>query len=384
MVVTLRTMKDSPKIKGERIDAVGKDCIRRTTKEVLATLLEESALKTPDSWIQNNDNSRSASRTASCLFFDTAGFRHVSSFATAAECAAMKHKMKELVDEWNPDQGLLDCNGTDEDQFAARGDYFLESANKTHFFAEPAALDTDGSSLLPQYQQDKLTALNKVGHGLHLQPGVFNEYCRSAKVRELVTDLGWKDAVAPQGMYIFKQARTGGVVNSHQDSTFLYTTAKQSCLGLWLALDDSTVDNGCLWVRPKSHREPVRRQFKKNPAHFGADAIQARSNNAVGDTSQPKLLMEDLYEHAVDWEGKLPLGDWKGLLKIGFIPVECKAGDLVVFAGELDHLSLPNYSDRPRHTFQLHLVEGPGGGVTWSPSNWLQYPAGKSFVRLND
>jgi hypothetical protein len=28
-------------------------------------------------------------------------------------------------------------------------------------------------------------------------------------------------------------------------------------------------------------------------------------------------------------------------------------------AGELDHLSLPNYSELPRHTFQLHAVEGP-------------------------
>ena len=58
------------------------------------------------------------------------------------------------------------------------------------------------------------------------------------------------------------------------------------------------------------------------------------------------------------------------------MPVECKAGDLLAFPGLLDHLSLPNTSDAPRHTFQLHLVEGPRAGVTWHERNWLQYPTG--------
>merc|ERR1711865_1161567 len=58
---------------------------------------------------------------------------------------------------------------------------------------------------------------------------------------------------------------------------------------------------------------------------------------------------------------------------LNFVPVEVKAGDLVVFCGTLDHFSLPNFSQKQRHTFQLHLVEGPTAGITWSPENWLQY-----------
>ena len=53
-----------------------------------------------------------------------------------------------------------------------------------------------------------------------------------------------------------------------------------------------------------------------------------------------------------------------------------------VFPGTLDHLSLPNYSTKSRHTFQLHLVEGPKNGVTWSKGNWLQYPKGTEFHEL--
>ena len=88
----------------------------------------------------------------------------------------------------------------------------------------------------------------------------------------------------------------------------------------------------------------------------------------------------------VPWDGNLPPG-WEsptrdGLFEAGFVPVECEAGDLIAFPGELDHLSLPNRSGDPRHTFQLHLVEGEGAGVVWSESNWLQYPEGKSFLNI--
>jgi hypothetical protein len=39
----------------------------------------------------------------------------------------------------------------------------------------------------------------------------------------------------------------------HQDETFIPTPDASLC-GVWIALDDATVDNGCLWVQPGSHR----------------------------------------------------------------------------------------------------------------------------------
>lgn len=185
--------------------------------------------------------------------------------------------------------------------------------------------------------------------------------------------------MVPQSMYIFKGSKTGGVVSSHQDSTFLFTEPKQTCLGLWLALDDATLDNGCLWVRPKSHRESVRRHFQRNPDHFGESSIASLSNECHGDPSLPKLRMMSLSDKGAEeapWEGSVP----DDLLRAGFIPIECHAGDLLAFCGETDHLSLANESDTPRHTFQLHLTDSCGS--SWSPYNWLQYPPGKSFVAL--
>merc|ERR1712070_839698 len=110
-----------------------------------------------------------------------------------------------------------------------------------------------------------------------------------------------------------------------------------------------------------------------------------------GGVDEPDVVMvfEDQVppEGSIPWEGAMPSG-WEppscdGLFDAGFVPVECSAGDLLVFAGELDHLSLPNLSESPRHTFQLHLVEGPNEGISWSKTNWLQYDDGRPFMRVS-
>jgi hypothetical protein len=54
------------------------------------------------------------------------------------------------------------------------------------------------------------------------------------------------------------------------------------------------------------------------------------------------MIFENLVNKAdaakVPWEGSLPEVSWPppcdGLFETGFVPVECKAGDLVVFSGK--------------------------------------------------
>jgi phytanoyl-CoA hydroxylase len=350
------------------------------SKKLLA--LEQQARETPlstlPSWVRPEAKSDWLDhRSEKCRYFDSHGFLVVPGFAqsiTENTTQALKDQMEYLANnEW--DLGVsdkIDTFGTDTKSNASRGDYFLDSSDRVHYFAEVDAMDPETKQLKPEFQDNKLAALNKSGHGMHTIPGAFREYTMSKQILELVLDLGWQDPVVPQSMYIFKQPDIGGTVHSHQDSTFLHTTPKQSCLGLWLALDNATLENGCLWVRPGSHREPLRRQFIRNPDYF-----EEKKEDAA------KLIFRQLDDSShVDWEGGLPTNH--SLIDARFIPVEVKAGDLVTFCGTLDHLSLPNVSKHPRHTFQLHLVEGPKAEVpvTWSTSNWLQYPPGKQFVRL--
>ncbi|GAX24490.1 hypothetical protein FisN_2Hh016 [Fistulifera solaris] len=337
--------------------------VHQHTAETIQRLEQESLQVSVKSWLDDTPVSSTRSR-----FFHHAGFLHLPNFVDTSTCYKMKECMQEIVNnEWDTQQ--MDSFGTSAKENTARGDYFLESAARVHFFAEPSALD-DNKQLKAEFQENKIAALNKVGHGLHLRQGPFSEYAFSVKISELMSELGWNDPLLPQSMYIFKQAVVGGAVNSHQDSTFLFTEPRQSCCGLWLALDEATTENGCLWVRPKSHREAVRRQYARNSAR-------------ESDPSAPQFLMKELYEHSISWDGGLPgIGSFDDLMQAGFIAVPCQPGDLLVFSGELDHLSLPNKSSAARHTFQLHLIEGKD--TTWSASNWLQYEnPSRPFPRLH-
>ena len=372
--------------------------------------VEEPEARPYRSWVRGdislNPSSSSWHPSDRCRTFDELGYLLIPQFATSEEVQSMKIEMVRLVqNEWFP--GGKDTTAvfrTDDKQIQAQGhsDYFLDSADRIHYFAEVDAVDPTTGALKPEYlsnknnTKNKIRALNKAGHGLHLQQNssAFASYTTSSKVGSLLRELGWVDPVVPQSMYIFKQAsgvKGGGEVTSHQDSTFLHTEPRQTCIGLWLALDDATLTNGCLWVRPGSHHEKLRRRFVRNPKHFGS-ALAYDDNNdtaaGVGDRSEPQMIFNSVnINNSVPWEGKLPdnslsAPECKGLYDAGFIPVPCSAGDLVAFVGTMDHLSLPNTSNGARHTFQLHCVEGEGAGVTWSKTNWLQYPAESTFMKL--
>lgn len=51
-----------------------------------------------------------------------------------------------------------------------------------------------------------------------------------------------------------KPAHHGGVVAWHQDYSYWTRTQPMAHLTCWMALDDSTVDNGCLYYVPGSHK----------------------------------------------------------------------------------------------------------------------------------
>lgn len=46
-------------------------------------------------------------------------------------------------------------------------------------------------------------------------------------------------------MYIYKNPGIGSEVKSHQDGTYLFTEPN-SVVGFWIALEDATLQNGCL------------------------------------------------------------------------------------------------------------------------------------------
>jgi phytanoyl-CoA hydroxylase len=53
----------------------------------------------------------------------------------------------------------------------------------------------------------------------------------------------------------------------------------------------------------------------------------------------------------------------------GYVPLEAPQGTLVVLHGLLPHKSGPNRSDRSRHAYAVHAVDG---GAAYPADNWLR------------
>jgi ectoine hydroxylase-related dioxygenase (phytanoyl-CoA dioxygenase family) len=97
-------------------------------------------------------------------------------------------------------------------------------------------------------------AVSKIFH-LHRDP-VFAEFAHSTAVIDLVSPLIAPDVDVFLSQFIFKTAGAWGQP-WHQDSLYFPFEPKRPVVGVWLAVTEATLQNGCLHVLPGSQAEPV-------------------------------------------------------------------------------------------------------------------------------
>ena len=265
--------------------------------------------------------------TAQIAAWHRDGFLTLSGFKPTAELEAAKARARALVEAFDPAQGASRFSTRDRSKVAdAR---LLASADQVHCFFEEEALDDEGRLLVP-----KARSINKIGHALHDRDPVFDRFSHGPALADLAADLGLLQPQVWQSQLIFKQPHIGGEVGWHQDASF-FVTDPITVTTLWFALEDATLDNGCLWVEPGGHRGPLRERYRCEQGRLSMQALDA--------TPWP------------DSGSALPL------------PVA--AGTLVVLHGLLPHYSASNRSAHSRLAYTLHVTDAT---AAYSPLNWLQ------------
>lgn len=142
------------------------------------------------------------------------------------------------------------------------------------------------------------------------------------RVMEVLAALLGQPALMAQTMYYFKPPGAKGQ-GMHQDNFYLLA-APATCIAAWTAIDAATLDNGCLWVVPGSHRHDI----------HCPKAVPGENWNNYGDTHINPFPRE---------------------VKPVAVPVP--RGSTMFFGGQLIHGSGPNRTrDTSRRTFIGHYV----------------------------
>jgi phytanoyl-CoA hydroxylase len=216
---------------------------------------------------------------------------------------------------------------------SAAEDYFLESGDKIRFFLEKDAFDKNGKMNYPLKD-----SINKIGHAMHDINPKFVNFSYSNEMKYIANSIGYKKPILVQSMYIFKNARIGGEVPPHTDNTYIRTNPS-SCMGIWVAFDDAESSNGGMWGVPGSHKTPTNWFLKLKCVNGKKYTVYEPSEKPIYDTNKA-------------------------------VKLEVEKGSVILLHGDFVHFSYANASEKQRHAYTLHLVEGKEH--TYEPDNWLQ------------
>ena len=146
---------------------------------------------------------------------------------------------------------------------------------------------------------------------------------------------GGEDMAFDFDMLIDKLPRTNTPTPWHQDMSYWIELPDIRSLSVWIALDETTVDNGCMWYVPGAHKEPLR---VHREAGKGGGALECEASEEEG------------------------------------VPVPLAPGSAVLHVGAALHYSRGNTTDtrrrafivncRPRAMVDLERREGMDHGLT--------------------
>jgi len=193
-------------------------------------------------------------------------------------------------------------------------------------------------AVLPEDTDEDVIQRTLCVHFPHKVSEVMYDFLAQRTIVDVLTRVISPNVKCMQSMLFIKSSGKPGQA-WHQDEGFI-PTRDRSLNAAWMALDDATVENGCLWVIPGSHKRGLLWPHRQHA--------------------------DDRFDCVVE-SFQFPYTDDDA------VPVEVKAGSIVFFNGYLLHRSMPN---RAQSGFRRSLVNHYCSAETLLPWLPMEKPVG--------
>ncbi|MBI4552875.1 MAG: phytanoyl-CoA dioxygenase family protein [Candidatus Latescibacteria bacterium] len=186
-------------------------------------------------------------------------------------------------------------------------------------------------------------------HMLHRKLDIHERFLLHPRMLDVLETLIGPDVLALQTMLFLKPPGREGQ-GYHQDSYYIPTYPDTLC-GAWLAIDRADEENGCVWLIPGSHHEPIYPDRHKIGQNHADGAI--RDLTVIEHASATDDSINGLTPIAAKYPGQE-------------IPAVLDPGDVMIFHSHLLHRSHTNRSQtRFRRAFVGHYCNAR----SWVPWN---------------
>jgi len=126
--------------------------------------------------------------------------------------------------------------------------------------------------------------LNPAKYAPELRDGVYLKHAEA-----ICKQLLGPEATGGPGHAIFKPAGVGAETPWHQDEAYWDPSKEYTSVSVWMPLQEATIENGCLWFVPGSHRREIveHRSIGGDPRVHGLEAPGVDTSGAVACPLKP-------------------------------------------------------------------------------------------------
>ena len=255
--------------------------------------------------------------------------------------STLLQQVKDSIDIWIDDYQIEKNHAVFEirPKYQTHEEELFKSAENIYGFLEQDVFNQRGQLKVPKDQ-----AFNKIGHALHDFIPEIKALAQHELIQQCRQIAVWQAAHLVQSMVIFKSPHIGAELPWHQDATYLITSP-QRVFGIWIALEDATIENGCLWMAPGKHHSSLRERYQVNWSERKGE--------------------------------KHPLSQEQWPQDYESTPIEVSAGSIIMFHDHMPHKSHSNRSQHSRKALTFHCHDAQ---ATWETVNWLHRPNLDPFI----